>query len=130
MCTHRVERQTGRFKQTEEEASGQQAAVVLDETLQQSDQAEEEHIGGQPDVGAQLLEENIGGDLEEDVGDEENDESSVVLRPSETKLLGQAKDVCVGDVDAVCWRVLAMRCPIGTALRDNGGAYRGKLGDT
>lgn len=53
-------------------------------------------------MGLEVLEEDIGGDLEEDVGDEEDDEGGVELVVFEAEFDGEVEDVCVGDVDAVC----------------------------
>lgn len=68
-----------RLKDSEEEASGAQSRVVLDKALEQGGQAEQEHVDAEPDMGLELLEEDVGGDLEEDVWDEEDDEGIVVL---------------------------------------------------
>lgn len=38
------------LEDAEEETGGEQAAVVLDESLQQGDQAEAEHVEGEPDT--------------------------------------------------------------------------------
>ena len=55
-------------------------------------------------MGAELFQQDVGGDLEDAVGDEEDDEGRVELDAvcAEPEVLGQVKDVCVGDVDAVC----------------------------
>lgn len=52
-------------------------------------------------MGAKLLQQNIGGDLEKAVRDEEDDEGGVVLRTLETELIGEAEYVGIGNVDAI-----------------------------
>ncbi|KAI6776850.1 hypothetical protein HG530_000795 [Fusarium avenaceum] len=78
------------------------AVPHADETLEQSGQAEEEHVETQPDMGLKALEEDVGGDLEEDVGHEEDDERGVVFRLFKTELLGEAKYIGIGNVYTVC----------------------------
>lgn len=70
--------------------------------MEQSGQAEEEHVETQPDMGLEALEEDVGGDLEEDVGHEEDDERGVVFRLFKTELLGEAKYIGIGNVYTVC----------------------------
>jgi hypothetical protein len=91
------------LENTQEEARGEQAGVVGDKSLKQGDQAESEHVDGQPDMGLEVLEQQVGRDLEEDVGDEEDDECRVELVVLEPQLDGQIEDVGIRNVDTV-WR--------------------------
>lgn len=94
-------RKHARLKQPKKEPASQQSTVVLHNPLHHGREAEEEHIHRQPDVRAKPLHEDVTGDLEDDVGYEEDDERDVVLVAREVEFFGQAVDVCVGDVDAV-----------------------------
>ena len=73
----RTSREHARLEHAQEEAGGDQAAVVLNQALHDGREPEEEHVDGEPDVGAELLEQDVGGDLEEAVRDEEDDEGVV-----------------------------------------------------
>lgn len=55
-------------------------------------------------MGLELLEEDVGGDLEEDVWDKEDDKGIVVLVSLEVQFLREAKNVGIGDVDSV-WKL-------------------------
>jgi hypothetical protein len=83
--TH-TSRKHSRLKDAEEEATRQQATVAAHNTHHDGDKAEHEHVGGQPDMGLEALEENVGGDLKETVGHEEDDQSGVVLECLQAKL--------------------------------------------
>lgn len=50
----------------------------MHEALEHGDEAEAKHVDAEPDMGLELLEEDVGRDLEEDVGHEEYDERVVV----------------------------------------------------
>ncbi|CAF3652640.1 unnamed protein product [Fusarium graminearum] len=69
---------------TQEETSGDQTAVVLDKALEEGGEAKEKHVQTQPDMGLEALEKNIGGNFEENVWHEEDDESGVVFCLFET----------------------------------------------
>jgi hypothetical protein len=69
--------------------------------LEERGQAEEKHVETQPDMGLEALEKNVGGDLEEDVWHEEDDEGGVVFCLFKAKLFRETKDVGVGDIDTV-----------------------------
>ncbi len=43
-------------------------------------------------MGFELLEQDIGGNLKENIGDKENGQGSVILRAPETKLILEAED--------------------------------------
>lgn len=97
------------LEHTQEEARGQQPRVVLHQTLQEGDQTEAEHVDGQPHGGLELLEQDVGGDLEEAVGHEEDDEGGVVFVVLKAELFGEVEDIGVGDVDTVCgWLVMRL----------------------
>lgn len=69
-------------------------------------------------MGLELLEQDVGRDLEQDVGHEEDDEGVVVEGAVEAQLLGEAEDVCVGDVDPVCGaRILGRQYKFRVILR-------------
>lgn len=89
------------LENTKEETSSQQPGIVLHEPLSQGNQAESKHVQGQPNSWAELLQKDVGGDLEEAVWDEEDDEGYIVLGAREAEILREAEDVCVADVDTV-----------------------------
>lgn len=67
--------------------SHKETGIILDETLADGDEAEEKHACAQPDVGFQFLKQDIGGDLKDNVGDEEDGQGGVVLGVLKAKLL-------------------------------------------
>ena len=90
------------FEYPQEEPSGEQASVVCDEALHHGHETEAEHANGEPNAGLQFLENDVGRNLEEDVGDEEDHKSCVVLGSiDDPQLLAEAKNVRVGDVHTV-----------------------------
>jgi len=56
--------------------------------LANGDEAEKEHAAGEPNTGTEFLHENVGGDLEHYVWDEEHGESGVVFYILEVKICG------------------------------------------
>ena len=90
------------LEHTEEESSGKQTRVILHKALQHSNETETKHADAEPDARLHLFEKDIGLYLEEDVGDEEDDQSSVVAIIScQIKFLAEAKDVRICNVDTV-----------------------------
>lgn len=75
----------------------------MHETLKQCHQAEHEHASGQPYMGPELFQQDVGRYFKEDVWDEEYDEGGVVLiSPGvELELGRKTKYICIGDVDSV-----------------------------
>jgi hypothetical protein len=69
--------------------------------LKERGEAEEKHVETQPDMGLETLEENVGGDLEENVWHKEDDEGGIVFGLFETKLFRKTKDVGIGNIDTV-----------------------------
>lgn len=101
------------LEDAEEETGGKQTTVVLNEALQQGNQAKAEHVDGKPYRRLELLQKNVGGNLKEAVRDEEDDEGGVVFVVLESKLLGQAKDISIGNVHAVCVRLaVSLACSL------------------
>lgn len=121
-----------RLEKTEEETRSQQATVVLNEALAHGGETEEEHVDRQPHVRLELLEEDVGRNLEQTVRHEEDDECVVVLcaigivRINEFEVLGKVEDIGVGNVDAVCVVQLARAL---AALRAQN-TYLGRPRDT
>ena len=89
------------LKHPKEDAASYQPAVTVDETLTHAGDAPKEAQGGDPGRGRNLAEDEIAGDLEEDVRHEEDLESDVELVTGEVKLLKDTKDANVAEVDAV-----------------------------
>lgn len=99
------------FKHAQEETGGQQATVVLNEALHHRGKTKEKHVDGEPDVGLELFEENVGGDLEEAVWNEEDDKGGIVLCRRvvdfavmayvKLEIFGQAENVGIGNVDTI-----------------------------
>lgn len=69
--------------------------------MKERGKAEEKHVETQPDMGLETLEENVGGDLEENIWHEEDDEGGIVFSFFETKLFRKTKDVGIGNIDTV-----------------------------
>lgn len=69
ICTARV---LSSFCNTEHYSHGDQAVIVLHDARQSRHQAPRYHDGGQPDLRAELLEEEVGREFEEGVGEEED----------------------------------------------------------
>ena len=121
-----------RLKQTQEEAGGQQSAVTLNKPLHHGGEAKEEHVDGEPDMGAELFQEDVGRNFEDAVRNEKDDQSRVELVAvrAEVQVLGKVEDVGVGDVDAI-WRgivsclVHVIRNHVMSAI-----TYRGTRGGT
>lgn len=71
-------REHARLENTQKETRCAQAGVALNEALKEGDQSEAKHVDAQPDMRLELLEKDVGGNFEQNVGDEENDEGVVV----------------------------------------------------
>jgi hypothetical protein len=95
-------REHARLKDTKEEPTRQQAAVVLHHTLHHGSEAEEEHVGRQPYMWAEALQQDIGRDLEDDIGHEEDDEGDVVFVAREVQIFREVKNVGIANVDTIC----------------------------
>jgi hypothetical protein len=67
------------LKDAQEESGSEKTGIALNEALEHSDETKAEHANGEPDARLQLLENDIGGYLEQNVRDEEDDESGIVL---------------------------------------------------
>ena len=67
------------FEDPKEETGSEEAVVVGYEALGDGDGAKHKHTPRKPDIGVEFLEEDVGGDFEDDVGDEEDGESGVVF---------------------------------------------------
>lgn len=89
------------LEDTQEEAGGDETAVVLHQTLHRGYETEADAADGQPYSRGEALEEKVGRDLEDDVGDEEDGQTGVVLVARETEILHEAVDLGVGDVDSI-----------------------------
>lgn len=67
------------FCQSKEEASGGEAGEVMYQAHSHHDDPPQDHGDSEKPLGAEDLEHDIGGRLEEGVGDEEERESGIVL---------------------------------------------------
>lgn len=108
--------------ETEEEPGCQQTRIGLDETLTDGHEAEAEHAEGEPDMGFEALEDDVRGNLEEDVGDEEDCEAVVVFGAArlQFEVGGEAEDGGIGDVGA------RKRSLEGKRMEGHGGMYRSR----
>ena len=82
--------------------------------LHRRDETEAEHADREPDMRFETFENDVGGDLEEDVGDKKDGKCSVVLVSDQAQFLYQAEDGCVGNVGPVeeCPKVAqSLYCP-------------------
>ena len=65
-------RKHARLEKHKEEAGGEQAGVAMHEALGDADAAEQEHARQEPHARRQPLQEDVAGNLENNVGDEEH----------------------------------------------------------
>jgi hypothetical protein len=70
----------------------------LGKSLEHRDETEHEHAEREPEVGTELLQKDVGRDLEEDIRDEKDDESGTVLVGIDTEVNLKSINSCVGDV--------------------------------
>ena len=84
----------------EEEAAGHEGAVALDEAGAGGDDAPRGDDEGEPSAGGELLEDEVGGDLEEDVGDEEDGDGDLVLVALEVDVCLEVVEASITNVDA------------------------------
>ena len=91
----------GALKDAEEEARGQQAGVVLHQALGDADEPEADAARAEPDARGEALEQHVGGDLEHDVGHEEDGQGRVVVEPGHAEVGLEPKGARVANVDAV-----------------------------
>lgn len=61
------------LEHTKEEARGQQAGIVLYQALHHGGESKQEHVDREPDVGLELFEQHVAGNLKETVGYKEDD---------------------------------------------------------
>jgi hypothetical protein len=73
----------------------------LDENLEHSDETKPEHAYREPDSRFQLLEDDVGRDLEQDIRNEEDNKRVVIFRARETQLFRKSKDIGVCNVHTV-----------------------------
>ena len=89
------------FKQPQEEPRRQQPPIAAHKALQTGHQPETEGASRQVPAGREALEEDVGGDFEDGVGDEEDCEGGVELDAREGEVRLEGEGARVGDVDAV-----------------------------
>lgn len=82
--------------------------VVLNQAHERHDEPPCYHDGGQPATRAELLEEQVGGDFERRVGEEEDGEAPVVLVWLYAEIDTEAFDVCIANV-STCASQLQLR---------------------
>jgi hypothetical protein len=73
----------------------------LDEALKHGDKSEAKHADGKPNSGLQLFKNDVGRNLEQDVGNEKDNKGIVVFGTRETELFRETEDVCIGDVHSI-----------------------------
>lgn len=87
--------------QTEEDTRSEKSVVVLNDAHQGHDDAPGHHDGRQPPAGAELLEEQVAGDLEGSVGEEEDGQAPVVLGARHVQVLLETLDFGVANVSTL-----------------------------
>jgi hypothetical protein len=94
-------REHAALEQAEEETGRQKPGKVLNKPLEACHQPKQEHTGRKPDMRLELLEQNIGRDLEEDVWDKKDNERVIITYSAGDVEVGfEAVDGGVGDVDS------------------------------
>ncbi|KAJ2956041.1 hypothetical protein NQ176_g11348 [Zarea fungicola] len=88
------------FDDAEEETAGEQAGVGVDEAREGGDEAPGEGEGGDPAAWSKQFEDEIGGDLEEEIWDEEDGDSDLELSGGEVEVVFHVIEACVANVDA------------------------------
>jgi len=101
-CRQEIEtswEETG-LEQSQKETGGQDSRITPHESLANSDETEAKHATSEPQTRGEAFEEDVGRDLEDDVGDEENYQSCVILGALKIQVSRQAVDVCIGNIYA------------------------------
>lgn len=94
-------REHARLEHAQEESSCEETGIVLDQTLTDHDHAKQEHAPGKPDPGTESLEEDVGGDLADDVWNEEHGEGGIVFYILQFQVLDQAEGARIANIDSV-----------------------------
>lgn len=89
------------LENTQEEAGGDETAVVLHQPLHRGYETKADAAQGQPYSWGEALEEDVGRDFEDHVGDEEDGQTGVVLVACKTEVFHQAVHLGIGDIDSV-----------------------------
>jgi len=97
----RTSREDGSLEDAQEEASSEKTAQAMNKSLHDSDETETEHHKRQPDGRAELLQEEVGWDFEQDIRNEEDGEGGVVFIIDEVQLFLETEDGCIGDVYSI-----------------------------
>lgn len=101
-------RKHARLEDSQKEPGGAESSVVCYEALEHGDETKSKHVDAQPNVRLELLQEDVGGNLQEYVGHEEDDKRIVVEGAIQVQFRAEAEDVRIGDVHSVCeskWRL-------------------------
>jgi hypothetical protein len=101
--THHIEAsgEHAALTQAQEEAGGKQTAIGLHEALAHHDETEEEHAKRHPPLGAPALENNVGRNLEQNVGHEEDGQRRIELRASKVQVRFQVEQAGIADIHLV-----------------------------
>ena len=89
------------LEETKQEASSEQTGIVLHQTLADGDDTEPKTADGQPNTRGELLHQDVGRNLEDDVRDEEDGQSRVVLNTSQVEIRLESESAGIADVDTV-----------------------------
>lgn len=90
-----------RLSNTEEESSRDEGSVVVLESLEGTDGAEEEELQGQPLAGADTVEDHVGGDLEEHDAQREHLLADVELVLRDVDILHEVVGDGIGNVASI-----------------------------
>lgn len=90
-----------RLAQAEEETSGDQASKVGDQSHEGHDDSPANHDEGDPPGWLELLEQNVGRRLGDNVADKEYDERDVVLVTLQSKVCDEVVKLSLSDVYSV-----------------------------
>lgn len=87
------------FGNAEEEPGSEKPAVAMYDAHERHDCSPREHNDGDPDGGSEPFEDDVGGDFEEGVGEEEDGQANVVLLRGEAKIFRETRYIGVADYE-------------------------------
>jgi hypothetical protein len=98
--TYRNARKKTSFGKAEKDACDKKTRVILDNTHQRHHDTPSDHNCRKPNARSELLEEEVGGDFEGGVCEEEDGKAPVVLIGSHVEIFLEAFDLCISDVSS------------------------------
>ena len=100
MTNRNTGKETG-LRHAKEDASGEKSVIVLDDAHERHDETPGHHDGGQPQTWSELLENQVAGDFEGSIGEEEDGQAPVVLGARNVQILGETFDFRIANVSTI-----------------------------